>query len=59
LTDLREALAVERILKEVFQDGLPALSWVEVKGLRSGQSVAMDAIAVRPSERKDIYDFMG
>ena len=59
VTDLRHTFMAERALKAEFQNGLPACSWIEVKGLPEGQEISIEAIAVRPSEGKDVYDFMG
>jgi hypothetical protein len=32
---------------------------VEVNGLRDGRKIAVEAVAARPQEGKDVYDFMG
>lgn len=59
LTDLRHLDDVDRILKADFQNCLPACSWIGVNGLPEDQVIAIEAIAARPTEGKDVYDFMG
>jgi 2-iminobutanoate/2-iminopropanoate deaminase len=59
LTDPRDTQAVDKALEAVFSESLPAISMVEVKGLRDGRKIAIEAVAARPQEGKDVYDFMG
>ena len=59
LTDLRDGIDVEKALEDAFSGGLPAVSIVEVKGLPGGRRIAVEAVASRPQEGKDVYDFMG
>ncbi|MFQ5915172.1 MAG: RidA family protein [Nitrospinota bacterium] len=59
LTDAGDASTVEGVLKDAFPEDPPALSRVEVKGLPDGQKFAIEAVAVRPPEGRDVYDFMG
>ena len=59
LTDPRDTQAVDKALEAAFSEGLPAISMVEVNGLRDGRKIAIEAVAGRPREGKDVYDFMG
>ncbi len=59
LTDPRNTQAVDKTLEAAFSENLPAISMVEVSGLRDGRKIAIEAVAGRPREGKDVYDFMG
>ena len=59
LTDPRDAQAIDKALEAAFPESLPAISMVEVSGLRDERKIAIEAVAARPQEGKDVYDFMG
>ncbi|HJM42773.1 MAG TPA: RidA family protein [Nitrospinota bacterium] len=59
LTDPRDAKDVDKALEAAFSESPPAISMVEVNGLRDGRKIAVEAVAARPQEGKDVYDFMG
>ena len=59
LTDMRDIIYVDRAMERIFSGTLPAVSIVQVQGLRDEQKVAVEAVAVRRGAEKDIVDFMG
>lgn len=59
ITDLRDIIYVERAIEKIFQNSRPAISILQVQGLRDEQAVAVEAIAVRREAKEDIVDFMG